>query len=55
MIQGGTPTVGEIMKSAVKKVTCLGCNAPLQANNGVSSACRLCRPSHHVNASRSLR
>ncbi len=39
-IQIATPTVGGLMKFAVKTVTCLGCKTPLRANNSVSSAYR---------------
>ncbi len=39
-----TPTVGGLMKFAVKTVTCLGCKTPLRENNSVSSAYRLRRP-----------
>lgn len=42
-IQIATPTVGGLMKFAVKTVTCLGCKTPLRANNSVSSAYRLRR------------
>ena len=34
-IQIATPTVGGLMKFAVKTVTCLGCKTPLRANNSV--------------------
>lgn len=40
-IQIATPTVGGLMKFAVKTVTCLGCKTPLRANNSVSGAYRL--------------
>lgn len=43
-IQIATPTVGGLMKFAVKTVTCLGCKTPLRANNSVGSAYRLRRP-----------
>ncbi|KAG6868419.1 hypothetical protein C0993_003363 [Termitomyces sp. T159_Od127] len=36
-IQIATPTVGGLMKFAVKTVTCLGCKTPLRANNSVKS------------------
>jgi DNA polymerase delta subunit 1 len=35
-IQIATPTVGGLMKFAVKTVTCLGCKTPLRANNSVA-------------------
>lgn len=38
-IQIATPTVGGLMKFAVKTVTCLGCKTPLRANNSVKSRC----------------
>ena len=38
-IQIATPTVGGLMKFAVKTVTCLGCKTPLKANNSVKSMC----------------
>ena len=34
-IQIATPTVGGLMKFAVKTVTCLGCKTPLRPNNSV--------------------
>jgi DNA polymerase delta subunit 1 len=34
-IQIATPTVGGLMKFAVKTVTCLGCKTPLRSNNSV--------------------
>jgi len=45
-IQIATPTVGGLMKFAVKTVTCLGCKTPLRANNSVSdgAVCDNCRP-----------
>jgi DNA polymerase delta subunit 1 len=43
-IQIATPTVGGLMKFAVKTVTCLGCKTPLRANNSVNSAYRLPPP-----------
>ncbi|KAI0295971.1 hypothetical protein BC826DRAFT_1006478 [Russula brevipes] len=45
-IQIATPTVGGLMKFAVKTVTCLGCKTPLRANNSVSNGavCDNCRP-----------
>ena len=36
-IQIATPTVGGLMKFAVKTVTCLSCKTPLRANNSVKS------------------
>lgn len=45
-IQIATPTVGGLMKFAVKTTTCLGCKTPLRANNGVKNGavCNNCRP-----------
>ncbi|KAJ7918757.1 DNA polymerase family B-domain-containing protein [Mycena leptocephala] len=45
-IQIATPTVGGLMKFAVKTVTCLGCKTPLRANNSVKNGalCNNCRP-----------
>ncbi|KAJ7035657.1 DNA polymerase family B-domain-containing protein [Mycena alexandri] len=45
-IQIATPTVGGLMKFAVKTVTCLGCKTPLRANNSVKNGalCHNCRP-----------
>ncbi|ESK97702.1 dna polymerase delta catalytic subunit [Moniliophthora roreri MCA 2997] len=44
-IQIATPTVGGLMKFAVKTITCLGCKTPLRANNSLNSAvCNNCRP-----------
>ncbi|KAI0334514.1 hypothetical protein GY45DRAFT_1318071 [Cubamyces sp. BRFM 1775] len=45
-IQVATPTVGGLMKFAVKTVTCLGCKTPLRANNSVKNGavCNNCRP-----------
>ncbi|KAF8315418.1 hypothetical protein DL93DRAFT_2196769 [Clavulina sp. PMI_390] len=46
-IQIATPTVGGLMKFAVKTVTCLGCKTPLKANNSVgpnAAVCNNCRP-----------
>ncbi|KAF9447509.1 hypothetical protein P691DRAFT_776079 [Macrolepiota fuliginosa MF-IS2] len=45
-IQIATPTVGGLMKFAVKTVTCLGCKTALRANNSVSNGavCNNCRP-----------
>lgn len=44
-IQIATPTVGGLMKFAVKTVTCLGCKTPLRANNSVKNGavCSNCR------------
>lgn len=36
-IQIATPTVGGLMKFAVKTVTCLGCKTALRSNNSVRS------------------
>ncbi|KAJ7576846.1 DNA polymerase family B-domain-containing protein [Mycena floridula] len=45
-IQIATPTVGGLMKFAVKTATCLGCKTPLRANNSVQNGavCKNCRP-----------
>ncbi|KAI0060994.1 hypothetical protein BV25DRAFT_1870956 [Artomyces pyxidatus] len=45
-IQIATPSVGGLMKFAVKTVTCLGCKTPLRANNSVKNGavCNNCRP-----------
>ncbi|KAH8116379.1 DNA polymerase family B-domain-containing protein [Phellopilus nigrolimitatus] len=45
-IQIATPTVGGMMKFAVKQVTCLGCKTPLKANNSIKNGvvCNNCRP-----------
>ncbi|TFY72913.1 hypothetical protein EVG20_g104 [Dentipellis fragilis] len=45
-IQIATPTVGGLMKFAVKTVTCLGCKTPLRANNSIKdgAVCNNCRP-----------
>jgi len=46
-IQIATPTVGGLMKFAVKTVTCMGCKTPLRASNSVDSdgaVCNNCRP-----------
>ncbi|KAI0705141.1 DNA polymerase family B-domain-containing protein [Cytidiella melzeri] len=45
-IQIATPTVGGLMKFAVKKATCLGCKTHLQPNNSVKdgAVCNNCRP-----------
>ncbi|KAG5220973.1 DNA-directed DNA polymerase delta [Salix suchowensis] len=42
-IQIATPTVGGLMKYAVKTVTCLGCKTPLRPNNN-GAVCNNCRP-----------
>lgn len=43
-IQIATPTIGGLMKFAVKTVTCLGCKTPLKANNSRgASSCTLLR------------
>lgn len=47
-IQIATPTVGGLMKFAVKTTTCLGCKTPLRPSNSVkgdkSAVCNNCRP-----------
>ncbi|KAH9852052.1 DNA polymerase family B-domain-containing protein [Lenzites betulinus] len=45
-IQVATPTVGGLMKFAVKTTTCLGCKTPLRGNNSVKNGaiCNNCRP-----------
>ncbi|EDR05542.1 uncharacterized protein LACBIDRAFT_251819 [Laccaria bicolor S238N-H82] len=45
-IQIATPTVGGLMKFAVKTITCLGCKTPLRATNSVKNGalCNNCRP-----------
>jgi hypothetical protein len=45
-IQIATPTVGGLMKFAVKTVTCLGCKTPLKPTNSVKggAVCNNCRP-----------
>ncbi|KAH9940939.1 DNA polymerase family B-domain-containing protein [Epithele typhae] len=45
-IQIATPTVGGLMKFAVKTATCLGCKTPLKASNSVKNGavCNNCRP-----------
>jgi DNA polymerase delta subunit 1 len=35
-IQIATPTIGGLMKFAVKTVTCLGCRTPLKSGKGMS-------------------
>lgn len=37
-IQIATPTVGGLMKFAVKTATCLGCKTSLKANNSVGKS-----------------
>ena len=53
-IQIATPTVGGLMKFAVKTITCLGCKTPLRANNSVSSAYRFLRRRCRTKSSSSL-
>ncbi|EKM50426.1 uncharacterized protein PHACADRAFT_104509 [Phanerochaete carnosa HHB-10118-sp] len=45
-IQIATPTVGGLMKFAVKTVTCMGCKTQLKPSNSVSNGavCNNCRP-----------
>ncbi|GJE91144.1 delta DNA polymerase [Phanerochaete sordida] len=45
-IQIATPTVGGLMKFAVKTVTCMGCKTQLKASNSVpnGAVCNNCRP-----------
>ncbi|KAF7770588.1 hypothetical protein Agabi119p4_6562 [Agaricus bisporus var. burnettii] len=45
-IQIATPTVGGLMKFAVKTVTCLGCKTALKTNNSIANGaiCNNCRP-----------
>ncbi|KAI5122485.1 hypothetical protein M0805_001394 [Coniferiporia weirii] len=45
-IQIATPTIGGLMKFAVKQITCLGCKTPLRANNSNKNGvvCNNCRP-----------
>ncbi|KAF8517965.1 delta DNA polymerase [Hysterangium stoloniferum] len=45
-IQIATPSIGGLMKFAVKTVTCLGCKTPLRANNSIKdgAVCNNCRP-----------
>lgn len=38
-IQIATPSVGGLMKFAVKTVTCLGCKTPLRSTNTKSASC----------------
>ncbi|TFK39414.1 DNA polymerase family B-domain-containing protein [Crucibulum laeve] len=44
-IQIATPTVGGLMKFAVRTVTCMGCKTPLKANNSLKNGavCNNCR------------
>ncbi|WVQ62616.1 uncharacterized protein L199_000763 [Kwoniella botswanensis] len=42
-IQIATPTIGGLMKFAVKTVTCLGCKTPLRSNRD-GAVCVNCRP-----------
>ncbi|AFR94130.2 DNA polymerase delta subunit 1 [Cryptococcus neoformans C23] len=42
-IQIATPTIGGLMKFAVKTVTCMGCKTPLRGKNE-SAVCVNCRP-----------
>lgn len=41
-IQVSTPTIGGLMKFAVKTATCLGCKAPLKSKN--EAVCAKCKP-----------
>ena len=43
-IQIATPTIGGLMKFAVKTVTCMGCKTPLRANNSVKGEQRQSGP-----------
>ncbi|KAF9477762.1 hypothetical protein BDN70DRAFT_880775 [Pholiota conissans] len=43
-IQIATPTVGGLMKFAVKTVTCLGCKTPLRGKEINGALCKNCRP-----------
>jgi DNA polymerase delta subunit 1 len=43
-IQIATPTVGGLMKFAVKTVTCLGCKTPLRTAKEGIAVCVNCRP-----------
>ncbi|KAI9256205.1 DNA polymerase family B-domain-containing protein [Sporodiniella umbellata] len=40
-VQVATPTIGGLMKFAVKKATCMGCKAPLKGDNSVT--CTHCK------------
>ncbi|KAL7412360.1 delta DNA polymerase [Mrakia frigida] len=39
-----TPTIGGLMKFAVRTVTCLGCKTPLKTANKDGAVCNNCRP-----------
>ncbi|KAF9054588.1 DNA polymerase family B-domain-containing protein [Panaeolus papilionaceus] len=43
-IQIATPTVGGLMKFAVKTVTCLGCKTPLKGKDIKGALCKNCKP-----------
>ncbi|KDR67983.1 hypothetical protein GALMADRAFT_257532 [Galerina marginata CBS 339.88] len=43
-IQIATPTVGGLMKFAVKTVTCMGCKTPLRGKEMNGALCKNCRP-----------
>jgi len=43
-IQIATPTVGGLMKFAVKTVTCLGCKTPLRGKESNGALCKNCKP-----------
>ncbi|KAH9479640.1 DNA-directed DNA polymerase delta [Psilocybe cubensis] len=43
-IQIATPTVGGLMKFAVKTVTCLGCKTPLRGKEANGALCKNCKP-----------
>ncbi|KAF8899613.1 DNA polymerase family B-domain-containing protein [Gymnopilus junonius] len=43
-IQIATPTVGGLMKFAVKTVTCMGCKTPLRGKEISGAVCKNCRP-----------
>ncbi|KAJ3515999.1 hypothetical protein NLJ89_g1399 [Agrocybe chaxingu] len=43
-IQIATPTVGGLMKFAVKTVTCLSCKTPLRGKESNGAVCRNCKP-----------
>ncbi|KAF8801312.1 hypothetical protein BYT27DRAFT_7198397 [Phlegmacium glaucopus] len=43
-IQIATPTVGGLMKFAVKTVTCLGCKTPLRGKEANGAVCKNCKP-----------
>ncbi|RIA89336.1 DNA polymerase family B-domain-containing protein [Glomus cerebriforme] len=42
VVQIATPTIGGLMKFAVKTATCLGCKTPLSKND--TAVCRHCKP-----------